>query len=246
MHIPIHKPQFYYSIYSSGFSLVEMAVVLIIVGLLIGGLTVPLTAQIDMRNINKTRESLASINDALIGYAVIHGHLPCPAISAANGSESSRSASGDCNNRSGLLPWAELGIDKLDAWGHLFRYSVTPLFSNNTTLPTLAANGDIIVKTRDTAGSLINYTNTATNLIPAIVISHGKNAAGAFNNDGSQIADTALTNIDEDTNATSSTTFILREESNNTGVTGGEFDDLVSWISPNILLNRMIVAGKLP
>lgn len=223
----------------------EMAVVLIILGILVSGLTVPLTAQIDLKNVAKTRESLLSINDALIGYASIHGYLPCPAASTANGSEGGRTA-GACDNRTGFLPWAELGVDKLDAWGHLYRYSVTPQFSNNTTLPTLATNGDIVIKTRDAAGTLINYSNAATNLIPAIVISHGKSASSAFNNDGSQIADNSLTNIDEDTNATSNTTFIVRDESNNTGATGGEFDDLVSWISPNILLNRMIVAGKLP
>ena len=29
-------------------------------------------------------------------------------------------------------------------------------------------------------------------------------------------------------------------------VTGAEFDDIVTWISPSMLFNRMIAAGQLP
>ena len=70
-----------------GFSLIEMAVVMIILAMLLGGLVAPLTAQIDQRNMNETRQSLAEIKEALIGFAVTSGRLPCPAISAANGDE---------------------------------------------------------------------------------------------------------------------------------------------------------------
>jgi hypothetical protein len=30
------------------------------------------------------------------------------------------------------------------------------------------------------------------------------------------------------------------------GSTGGEFDDLVTWLSENVLYNRMVAAGQLP
>jgi len=30
------------------------------------------------------------------------------------------------------------------------------------------------------------------------------------------------------------------------GAATSEFDDIVTWLSPNILFNRMVVAGKLP
>ena len=30
------------------------------------------------------------------------------------------------------------------------------------------------------------------------------------------------------------------------GATYGAFDDIVIWISPNVLVNRMVTAGKLP
>jgi hypothetical protein len=53
---------------------------------------------------------------------------------------------------------------------------------------------------------------------------------------------------DENTNATATTTFVSRvpQGARPILIGGGEFDDIVTWISPNILFNRMVSAGKLP
>ena len=48
-----------------GFTLTELAVVLMIVALLIGGMLVPLSAQNDIRNVNETQKTLNDIRDAL-------------------------------------------------------------------------------------------------------------------------------------------------------------------------------------
>lgn len=83
-----------------GFTLTELAVVMAIVALLLGGLLVPLTAQMDLRNRQETERSLAAIREALIGFAAIHGRLPCPAPatlttgSAGAGLEATTAASG--------------------------------------------------------------------------------------------------------------------------------------------------------
>src|SRR5690349_14068984 len=61
-----------------GFSLVEMAVVLVIFGLLIGALVLPLSGQLDAKKYSETRQDLESIKSALIGFAVLYGRLPCP------------------------------------------------------------------------------------------------------------------------------------------------------------------------
>ena len=55
--------------HQAGFTLVEMAIVLMIVGLLLGGLLVPLSAQMEQRNVTETRKQLDEIQQALIGYA---------------------------------------------------------------------------------------------------------------------------------------------------------------------------------
>ena len=66
----------------SGFTLIELAMVLFIVSLLIGGLLMPLTAQNEIRGRQETDKALANIREALIGFAVVNGRLPCPAPAA--------------------------------------------------------------------------------------------------------------------------------------------------------------------
>lgn len=55
-----------------GFSLIELAIVLVIVTILIGGLAVPLSAQIEARRIAETRKIMEEARDALMGYAMTH------------------------------------------------------------------------------------------------------------------------------------------------------------------------------
>jgi len=62
-----------------GFSLMELAVVLVIVALLLGGLLVPFGTQRDVEFMRATEKSLVEIREALIGFAAINGRLPCPA-----------------------------------------------------------------------------------------------------------------------------------------------------------------------
>lgn len=57
---------------SRGFSLIELAIVLVIVTLLIGGLAVPLSAQIQARRVAETNKTLEAAQEAIIGYAITH------------------------------------------------------------------------------------------------------------------------------------------------------------------------------
>jgi prepilin-type N-terminal cleavage/methylation domain-containing protein len=235
--------------YIRGFTLVEMAVVLVIVGLMLGGLLVPLSAQMDQRNYSETRKSMDEIKEALIGYALSHGYFPCPAISASNGAEDRDLVTKQCTggNRVGFLPWAELGVTQLDGWGHLFRYSVTLAYADSGTKISLSplTPADITIQTRDSSGGIQNLSNAST--IPAAIVSFGKNGVFGYSSDGTQVANTSATNVDEVTNGTGNgKTFVSRVPTSNTTVTGGEFDDVVSWVPPNVYLNRMVTAGQLP
>ncbi len=120
-----------------GFTLVELAVVVVIVGLMLAGLLVPISAQMDMQSFRKTNENLIEMKEALIGYAIINGRLPCPATITSNGRESFCPAAtgtcvgsetttvqthGNCSSQvnnvfSGLLPAATLGISPQDSQG---------------------------------------------------------------------------------------------------------------------------------
>lgn len=231
-----------------GFSLIEVAVVLFIMVLLLGSILVPLATQVDQRQISDTRKTMDEIQGALIGYAVANGNLPCPAISATNGLEDRTAGACTSGTRAGFLPWQTLGVTKSDAWNHLYRYSVTPAYASSTTLFGLSTAPDITIQTRNTAGALANLTNA--NSVPAVIISHGKNGYGSVNVNGTAQALPAgwpANNTDENTNTTGTTTFLSRDaQGANAAGTGGEFDDIVVWVSRYTLLNRMVSAGRLP
>ena len=53
-----------------GFTLIELAIVLVIITILIGGLAMPLTAQIQARRIAETKKTLEEAREAIIGYAM--------------------------------------------------------------------------------------------------------------------------------------------------------------------------------
>jgi prepilin-type N-terminal cleavage/methylation domain-containing protein len=232
-----------------GFTLTELAVVLVIVALLIGGMLIPIAAQDDLRRAQETDKTLNDAKDALLGFAASQGRLPRPATSATNGAENPASCANDAAC-SGFIPWATLGVSKLDAWGKIIRYSVTPAYANAAFSLSTVANRR--VQTRDSAGNLsylIGQMNcTAANqCAPAVIFSHGKNNWGTGDS-GSAMTDNSNpdTNVDEDANNAGPTSFISRIVTDNKALPGGEFDDLVTWLSLNILFNRMIAAGRLP
>jgi len=221
---------------SQGFSLIEMAFVLVIITLLLGGLLVPFTTQVEQRRIAETNKAMEEIKEALLGFAIANGRLPCPAKSASDGTEQDP----PCANI-GFLPWGSLGVVKLDAWGHLYRYAVSPQFADPTTPFTFAATTTLTVQTRNSAGALANLSSNAA--LPVVIISHGKNGLGGTNDDGSAVAPAA--SADEVTNATGNNNFVTRTITA-PGAGLAEFDDLVVWLSSNILFNRMVAAGRLP
>ncbi|MEW6165330.1 MAG: type II secretion system protein [Pseudomonadota bacterium] len=211
--------------FQHGFTLTEMAVVLVIVALLIGGMILPITAQQDIRNTTETETLLTSVGEALYGYAATHAasdgkpYLPCPDTDSDGLENRSGNA---CASQDGSLPWSDLGLARQDAWGNTPRYAVTAAFSNNATGFTLLSAGNLRICEEAACTTVLAST------APAIVVSLGKNGA-ATSSDADE-----LENTDADTD------FV-----DTTPVSGG-YDDVVTWIPSGILINRMISAGKLP
>jgi prepilin-type N-terminal cleavage/methylation domain-containing protein len=245
---------------SHGFTLVEMAIVLMIVGLLLGGLLVPLSAQMEQRNVTETRKQLDEIQQALIGFAVINGRLPCPASSTSNGVESP--SGGNCSNfYNGFVPAATLGVTSVvdnqgntgfavDSWGNRIHYAVTSWSSTSPALSNVftTTSGMSTVGISNLSPTLL-VCSTATGIsgsscasgaaltsngVPAIIFSTGKNGAqgGAGTDEAANLNGTNVT-------------FVSHSPTPNSAA-NGEFDDIVIWISPNVLINRMVTAGKLP
>jgi prepilin-type N-terminal cleavage/methylation domain-containing protein len=229
---------------ASGFTLVELTIVLIIVALLLGTLMVPLSAQIDQRNYNETQRQMDEIREALIGFAVVNGRLPRPASSATDGAENPAKCDNDDKKCTGFIPWTTLGVKKTDAWNKMISYSVTPAYADAPF--TLNTAGNKKVQTRDNAGTpsyLVGSASGCSPCAPAVIYSSGKTNWG-YNEEGNALADTSTTNADEDSNASATTSFFARGQSS--VANGGEFDDIVTWLPPFVLFNRMIAAGRLP
>lgn len=233
-------PRYFADDRSAGFTLVEMAVVMLILSLLAGGLSAGLGAQLARRAEASTDEALAEARDALLGYVVRKGMLPCPARSATDGSEGREA--GTCQTHTGLLPWASLGIAGTDGWGRRLRYAVTPVYTRKIVA---LDDGDIDIFTRNDNGDVLKLT-TEGGRTPAVVLSHGVNGLGATTPDGQAYPPPAGAS-DEAINAnTSGRQFYSRVLSENVSAAGGAFDDRLVWLSPNLIANRLISSARFP
>lgn len=222
-----------------GFTLVEVAIVLVIVGLMMSAFLMPLAAQLEQRQRVQTQVTLAQVKEALIGFALVNRYFPCPDTqNVPTGIEGGRTGN-VCTVSEGVLPWQVLGVEGRDDWGRYIRYSVTPAFTNNNNLNyfNLTTTGNIRVNS-----DISTMTTTAV----AVIVSHGPNGYGGLttvqNSPGNQMA--ATTSADETENSDGDGVFVSHVPTPQGSV--NEFDDEVSWISANILFNRMVTAGKLP
>lgn len=229
-----------------GFSLLEMAMVLAIVGLLLGGLLPTLSAQIESRHLNETRKQMGELKDALTGFAVINGRLPCPSDGiTASGEEliTGSGVSATCTLTKGVLPWATLGVNEADAWGRRFTYRVAANFADGadgTGITTCAITIGVSFQLCSSANLNVLSTSSGSTVaanVPAVVVSHGRNGFGAYPAGGGTAISGAVN--DESENADDDNIFVSKDNSPN-------FDDLVIWLSPNVLINRMVAAGRLP
>lgn len=233
--------------HARGFTLIEIAVALTVIALLSVGAIGVLQMSMLRTRIAETRVALDEAREAVTAYAVANRSLPCPAVSATDGTEQSR-AGGSCTSRRGLLPWTTLGVRGIDGWGNRLGYIVSPgLVKSPAGRIALIDAGNIEVHARDGGGTPVAVvTSTA---VAFALWSHGENGRGATTLAGTLIDDDSATNVDEDANSSQPGNDIriyAREGSNNADAAGGEFDDLVSWESRYVLFGRMIASGQLP
>lgn len=222
-----------------GFTLTELAIVVMVLALLLGGLTLTLSTQTQLRRVEDTQRVLETAKEALAGFAMTHGRFPCPAdptiaTGAANAGVEQLTAGAPpqpCVTQFGALPWVTLGIAETDAWGHRLSYRVSSAFgdTDNTTVgpvsatppdcpampPANVSNPSFMLCSQgDITAQTRNPTNrslrTLAATLPAVIISHGPNGFRAYQPNGLQLG--APPGVDEAANANSgSTSFIVRE-----------------------------------
>ncbi len=215
---------------TSGFTLVEMAIVLGIIALLLGGLLPTISGQIEQAQRKETRNSLTEIKQALLGYAIINGQLPCPTtIADPAHADYGVAPPPPCAAPTAeeYLPWKTLGVSEVDSWGlkrlattdpwiGYWRYRLDDNFGTTFTLATVLNDaltinnndGNVITAAPENPVAIVYSTG-------ADITPNGENA-GAFDN-----------------------TYQGDYPNKN-------FDDILIWISRPQLFNRMVQAGRLP
>lgn len=243
--------------WARGFTLIEIAVTLFILTLVLSALLVPLATQVEERQVRETERTLNEMMEALIGYALSQTtpRLPCPdrtsggagtANDTANDGIEDYVGGGACQVNDGNIPWVTLGVSATDQWGNRFRYLATPAFTTRATAFSLSTAGTIKVcagaPTNDTSCGGTTYV--ADN-VPAVILSHGRNGYGAMNaSSNTQISTTgASTHEVENAGGTHPNSVVSKTRSE---VASEQFDDIVVWMSPNVLFNRLVAANKLP
>lgn len=237
-----------------GFTLIEIAIAIFIITLLLGSILVPLTTQVELRQISDTQKTLEEIKDALIGFAAANGYLPCPDKTTAVGAGTANDGIEDVNagvcvaTSEGNVPWATLGAGISDVWGNRFRYQVTPAFSQRPPAAggkfNLSTAADINVCTASGCPANTRLTAASPDGAVAVIISLGKNGLGAINaNTGT--ANPAPASADENENLTGPVRFVSRTITPADSA-AGEFDDILTWLGRLTLFDAMVAAGKLP
>ena len=243
-----------------GLTLVELALVLLIVGLVAGGGLLVMTTQMEQNRIKETQRALALAKEALIGFAQIHGRLPCPATATSNGKEppGSDPSIGYCHDvvsnndvYIGYLPASTLGLSSatggacepggsdsnaygylMDGWNRCIRYAVSRAANDAAT----RENGIQITGINSFNPNVrVCRQQACTQVLVgdavAVVFSTGKNGPAA----GPDEAE----NMDVDRDFVMTT---LRQD----GAQGGAFDDIVDWLPRQTLIKAMTDAKKLP
>jgi prepilin-type N-terminal cleavage/methylation domain-containing protein len=177
----------------SGFTLIELAFVLVIIGLLLGLGAELLPMLVKQSKLKEDRLLVKETKTAIIGYALATGRLPY-ASTTINGSETT----GILN---GYLPWATLGIAGKDAYLSTLSYAVDSYLTSTTSVAQFKAH----------LGELINGTHApdlfcdSGNLrVAFVVISGAENMRSDAPNDDN--GDGIITMIDNNQFASPSAT----------------------------------------
>lgn len=229
---------------NSGFTLIELAIVVIIGGILIGLLGTGLTNFYKTSQQSATQERLDDIRNAIELYLSINGKLPCVAslTDTTDTATFGREIDTNCttapvaagsfqvtgraglNVRIGAVPTRSLNLpDDLafDAWGNRFTYSVTEALATTGTYD--PADGAISM-VDSTGNSLIVPADTAH----YVLISHGNGRIGGYTESG-VIVEACNTVVLDGENCDNTNAIFRNTLLTSTDTGANEFDDFVTY-----------------
>ncbi|MAE51759.1 MAG: hypothetical protein CMH27_08100 [Micavibrio sp.] len=231
---------------SRGFTLIEMAVALMIIGLIMAPAIASYSLYKTKEKIDHTSNSMDRVQGAISGYLQTHGRYPCPAAldldstdvqygyencaAAAPSVYTATSQNPDplLTNKNvliGTIPFRTLNLeedDMIDGYHSRLTYAVTEMLTDAATYEHYLGGLDIVDANGDTA---ITPQYTAH----YIVISHGQDNSGANTLGGALVGTCAAAPVDDRENcdhtdpATIDATFVATAKSN-------DYDDKVLYM----------------
>lgn len=229
-----------------GFTLIEIAIVLVVIGLLLSGGLLSLAPVIQSSRVNETESKLDLLEEALILHAIVNGCLPCPATGATastaatvgqavdDAAYNTGCADNNCAATQGVVPWQNLGIseeDATDGFGYRIGYA---------TVSALTVTSGMDRTGGYPAGNLTVTNITPVNLTTAaayVLISHGDDHRGGFQKITGAAGPTTTGTANQVENDDGDTTFIQNER--DFSLTFGNanyFDDIVRWRTAPIIV----------
>ncbi len=223
---------------AAGFTLIEIAVVIVVLSLLLAMMAGIATAMLGQQRREATRQRLAGVETAIALFVSQNQRLPCPANGTLQGTDANAgveqitlgatntcSVGGVANSQQhGVVPWRALGIseqDATDGWGNRLTYRVDADFVTTPSMnftycdpggtaaiaafgspggycntactsatfpasctPPSDATATQGLTVRNLGGTIIMNPVTPSTGAAYVVISHGENGEGAYNNQG--------------------------------------------------------------
>jgi type II secretory pathway pseudopilin PulG len=233
--------------YQVAFTLLEVSIALVVIGLLIGGGMSLMSASSDVSKYKVTQVQLDEVKEGLVSYYTQFFRLPCP---DTDGDGVENFASGNCTNTRGFLPHVTLGIGgNADAWGERFKYAISPKFVLPVVTPPTACYSATM---REATGKIIindlvvplSSANPVMDFAAFAVLSTGKNGrqtnagmTAAFSNDGGCAA------LNERERENCNNDSILRTGTPMSDGNTVVFDDMLAWIGDMQLIALLRQSG---
>ncbi len=237
--------------FARGFTLIEMAIVMVVIGLLLSGGLVAVAPVLQNSKISETNQRLDRVEQALLLHVIRYGCLPCPAdsglastnanagkadIAAGTYYSSGCQASGACA-ATGVVPWVNLGLsenDITDGFGARIDYTVAQdlqltngmVRTPPSTYPSPTTGNGLIV---------LNYSNIEqtggadATRAAYVLVSHGPDRFGGYlaQSGSGPLSSASSSSATQTENNDADVTFVQDDVHSTIGST--YFDDIVRW-----------------
>ncbi len=243
--------------HTEGYTLIEMAIALAVLGTLTGMMLTMLTGQTEAAALKAQKAQMKDLDEALLYHVKLRGRLPCPADPTLAETDvnfaredctyggSITTIDGPSDNEDiviGMLPTRTLNLsDRMlyDRWGSRIAYSVIQVLTES------AAKFAAYTTTEDTG--VIHITDSAGNpmtqqlpdrVVAYALLSFGKDKNGGYNRVGSITHACDLTRLDG-ANCDNADNFFVDTELNDSRFNATYYHDMLRWMDLAQLRNAV-------